>query len=121
MAQQLTERYQLTTRSARGLGSIDTFHDIAEAFEGSGKEKLILIVLSDYDPEGELIPHDAGRRLRDDFDIPGKRIEVYKAGVTREQITRYDLPPMNFSKETSSLKRLTSVYTNRPWVDGEAA
>lgn len=102
MAQQITEKYQVTTRSARGLNSIDSFHDIAEAYKQNGKEKLVLIILSDYDPEGELIPHDAGRRLRDDFDIPIENIEVHKAGVTREQITRYNLPPQNFAKEKSS-------------------
>jgi len=102
MAQQVTRKYQITTRSARGLNSIDSFHEIAEAFQDSGREKLILIVLSDYDPEGELIPHDAGRRLRDDFDIPIEDIEVYKAGVTRGQIAKYKIPVQNVAKEKSS-------------------
>lgn len=93
MAVQVTRRYQVTTRSARGLNSIDSFHDVAEAFRDSGKRKLVLVVLSDYDPEGELIPHDAGRRLRDDFGIPQEQVEVYKAGVTRDQIRKYPLPP----------------------------
>jgi hypothetical protein len=57
-------------------------------------------VLSDYDPEGELIPHDAGRRLRDDFGIDG--LDIIKAGVTRRQIAAYELQPQNFAKETSS-------------------
>jgi hypothetical protein len=100
MALQVTRKYQIPTRSARGFNCIDSLHDIAEAYLDSGKDRLVLIVLSDYDPEGELIPHDAGRRLRDDFGID--RLDVIKAGVTRAQIEAYNLPPQNFAKETSS-------------------
>jgi hypothetical protein len=100
MALQVTEKYQVPTRSARGLNSIDSFHDIAEAYRRSGKERLVLITLSDWDPEGQLIPHDAGRRLRDDFDI--WHVDIIPAGVTRQQIEKYGLPTMNLAKESSS-------------------
>jgi hypothetical protein len=106
MALQVTAKYQLPTFSARGLDSIDSLHDIYEDYLASGKRGLELIVLSDYDPEGELIPHDAGRRLRDDFGVHEDDLRVHKAGVTREQIERYGLPPQLFAKEKSS---------NRAW------
>jgi hypothetical protein len=104
MALKVTNRYQITTRSARGFNSIDSLYDISEAFRKSGKERLILIVLSDYDPEGQMILHDAGRRLRDDFGV--RRPAIIPAGVTRQQIEEYGLQPMNFAKEDSS---------NRDW------
>jgi hypothetical protein len=100
MALQVTKKYQITTRSARGLNCIDSFHDMAEAYRDSGKEHLDLIVLSDHDPEGQFIPHDAGRRLRDDFGID--KVRVFVAGVTREQIDRYKLPSDNEAKPSSS-------------------
>jgi hypothetical protein len=109
MALQVTSKYQVPTFSARGLDSIDSFHDIAEHYRASGKAGFILVVLSDYDPEGEFIPHDAGRRFRDDFGIADPFI--VKAGVTRQltypagpgscQVERYGLQPMNFAKESS--------------------
>ena len=113
MAMRVTERYQVPTSSARGFSSIDHLHEIRKRFLASGKERLILIVLSDFDPEGELIPHNAGRILRDDFGI--EELEIVKAGVTRQQIEEYDLPPQNFAKESSSNHKW---FTNRNGGDG---
>jgi hypothetical protein len=100
MVLRVTEKYQIPTSSGRGFNSIDPWHDLAERFEDSGKERLIVIVLSDFDPEGEMIPQVGGRTLRDDFDIDD--LTIIKAGVTREQIQKYRLPAQNFAKETSS-------------------
>jgi hypothetical protein len=100
MALQVTSKYQIPTRSARGFNCIDSLHDIAEAYWRSGKKRLVLNVMADWDPEGEVIPHDAGRRLRDDFGIDEP--VIIKAGVTRQQIQAYGLPPQNFAKESSS-------------------
>jgi hypothetical protein len=101
MVLQVTQRYQLPTSSGRGFNSIDPWHDLHERFLASGKEKLAVIIASDYDPEGEMIPQSGGRTLRDEFGV-GEDLEVYKAGVTREQIEGYGLEPMNFAKEESS-------------------
>lgn len=100
MALRVTEKFQIPTGSARGFSSIDLWHEVYDRYIASEKQRLILIIVSDYDPEGELIPHVAGRTLRDDFGVTD--IEIIKAGVTREQITKYELPPQNFAKETSS-------------------
>ena len=100
MVLRLTSKYQIPTSSGRGFNSIDPWHDLYERYQASGKERLIVIVLSDFDPEGEMIPHVGWRTLRDDFDVDD--LTVIKAGVTREQIDRYHLPSQNFAKETSS-------------------
>jgi hypothetical protein len=105
LALRVTKKYRIPTSSARGFNSTDAWHDLAERYFDSGKERLILIVLSDYDPEGERIPHVGGCALRDTFGIAtfGRDlVTVIKAGVTREQIERYDLPTGNFAKEASS-------------------
>ena len=100
MVLRVTRRYQIPTSSGRGFNSIDPWHDLYRRYRDSGKRRLIVIVLSDYDPEGEMIPQVGGRTLRDDFGV--EHFEIIKAGVTREQIGRYDLPPQNFAKEKSS-------------------
>jgi hypothetical protein len=102
MVLRVTQKYLIPTSSGRGFNSIDPWHDLYERFWLSGKERLIVIVLSDYDPEGEMIPQVGGRTLRDDFGVPGDKLSVIKAGVTREQIEKYGLPSQNFAKESSS-------------------
>jgi hypothetical protein len=102
MVLRVTERYQIPTSSGRGFNSIDPWHDLFERYRASSKQRLIVIVLSDFDPEGELIPQVGGRTLRDDFGVEETKLQIIKAGVTREQIAKYSLPPQNFAKERSS-------------------
>jgi hypothetical protein len=102
MVLQVAEKYQIPTSSGRGFNSIDPWHDLYERFGASRKERLILIVLSDFDPEGQMIPHVAGRTLVDDFGVDEDDLTIIQAGVTRDQIDRYGLRPQNFAKETSS-------------------
>jgi hypothetical protein len=102
MALRVADKYQIPTSSGRGFNSIDPWYDLYERHFNSGKERLIVIVLSDFDPEGERIPHVAGQTLRDDFGVPAEKLTVIKAGVTREQVEKYALPPQNFAKESSS-------------------
>jgi hypothetical protein len=96
----VTEKYQIDTSSGRGFNSIDPWHDVHERYKASGKNRLIIITLTDQDPEGQQIPHVAGRTLRDDFGVPEHKIVIIPAAVTREQ-TR-GLPEQNFAKEESS-------------------
>ena len=102
MVLRVTKKYQITTSSGRGFNSIDPWHDLYERYRASGKKRLIVIVLSDWDPEGEMIPQVGGRTLRDDFSVASEDLRIIKAGVTREQIDKYKLPAQNFAKETSS-------------------
>jgi len=106
MAQRVTDKYQIQTTSGRGFSSIDTIHEIHRRYQDSDKARLILIVLSDFDPEGERIPQSVAGSLVTDFGVRERELTVIKAGVTREQIRRYNLQPQNFAKETSS---------NRDW------
>ncbi len=101
MVLRVAEKYQIPTSSGRGFNSIDPWHDLCVRYKNSGKKRLIVIVLSDYDPEGEQIPQVGGRTIRDDFFVPATDFKIIKAGVTREQITRYKLPSQNFAKESS--------------------
>jgi hypothetical protein len=103
MVCQVTEKYQIWTSSGRGFNSIDPWHDLVVRYHQSRKDRLFVIVLSDYDPEGEMIPHVGGRTLRDDFGL--RDVTIIKAGVTRKQIERYQLPPQNFANEDSKNRK----------------
>jgi hypothetical protein len=100
MVLRVTTKYQIPTSSGRGFNSIDPWHDLYQRYVTSRKNRLIVVVVSDYDPEGEMIPQVGGRTLRDDFGVAD--VTIIKAGVTRSQIERYQLPKQNFAKESSS-------------------
>jgi hypothetical protein len=102
MVLRVTRPFQIPTSSGRGFNSIDPWHDLYQRYQQSGKERLIVVVLSDFDPEGEMIPQVGGRTLRDDFGVDDLDLEIIKAGVTRDQIDEHNLPPQNFAKESSS-------------------
>ena len=100
IAMRVAQKYQIPISSGRGFNSIDPWHDLVQRYKASRKERLIVITLTDFDPEGQQIAQVGGRTLRDDFEL--RRVEIIPAGVTREQIVRYGLPSQNFAKEKSS-------------------
>jgi hypothetical protein len=68
----------------RGYASYPPHHAIRQRFQKSGKDKLVLICLSDFDPEGEDIAETFARSLRDEFDI--EDIKPVKAALTARQV-----------------------------------
>jgi len=70
-----------------------------QRYRKSGKERMVLIVVSDFDPEGESICESFARSMRDDF---GVDIACVKAALTYQQTRELDLPPALQAKETSS-------------------
>src|SRR5262249_46308333 len=53
----------------RGYSSLPPRYEMARRYRMSGRERLILVVLSDFDPEGEDIAHSFARSMRDDFGV----------------------------------------------------
>jgi hypothetical protein len=74
----------------RGQCSTRPLYDIAERYKSCGKEKLIILAMSDLDPDGDAIAHSLGQRLRDDFNI--QNVEVIKCALTMSQVTKLNLP-----------------------------
>ena len=68
----------------------------------SGKEKLVLLVLADYDPDGQEIVQSLARSMRDDFELPEDRLKTVRVALNRAQVTELGLPPMMKAKKTSS-------------------
>jgi hypothetical protein len=98
----------------RGYCSLDPRHQMAERFKASQKDKLIVLVISDFDPEGENIPHSFVRSMRDDFDIPGNRIDGLKVCLTYDQVKERDLPnPFEAKKKSSRYPEFVRKYGNQ--------
>ena len=64
--------------------------DLYGRFKRSGKKKLILLMLTDFDPDGEQIAASFARSMRDDFGL----VNVHAVGVavTAEDVELYNLP-----------------------------
>jgi hypothetical protein len=89
----------------RGFSSLPPRHKIAERFRKSGKDSLIILAMSDLDPDGDEIAHSFARSMRDDFSI--KKVELIKVALTMDQARERELP-------VSDLDRAKAGSTNYP-------
>jgi hypothetical protein len=87
----VAERFCIPYTLGRGYCSLEPRYKMCQRFKKSGKEKLIILVLSDFDPEGEDIPHSFARSMRDDFGI--SEIAAKKVCLTHAQVLERKLPP----------------------------
>jgi hypothetical protein len=90
-------QYCIPMTIGRGYCSLRPRYDIAERFGKSGKDRLVLLLLSDFDPDGEEIAHSFARSMRDDFGIA--KIEPIKVALTTDQVEEFDLPPAMKAKK----------------------
>jgi len=96
----IAERYTIPMTVGRGYTSLPPRDKINKRYIKSGKRNLVLLVLSDHDPEGENIPHALARSMRDDFGI--ENVKAFKVGLTADQVRDYKLPTTLKAKKTSS-------------------
>jgi len=99
IVQTIAARYTIPLTSGRGFCSIPPRQQMLRRFRDSGKERMVLIVVSDFDPEGESICESFARSMRDDFECD---ISAVKAALTYQQTQELDLPPALTAKDTSS-------------------
>jgi ParB-like chromosome segregation protein Spo0J len=98
----ICSRFTVPYTIGRGYCSLDPRHQLVDRFYASGKENLILLALSDFDPDGEEIAHSFARSLRDDFGLDEDNIIAIKVALTAEQVDRLGLPPIMSAKATSA-------------------
>jgi hypothetical protein len=94
-------RYTIPYTIGRGYASLDPRQKLVERFRASGKERLILLCLSDFDPDGDEIAHSFVRSLRDDFGLDEEKIEPIRIALTVAQIRQFELLPVMTAKESS--------------------
>ena len=100
--------YGIPLTSGHGFCSLPPRIGMKNRFLASGKDKLVIIVVSDFDPDGEEIGHSFARLMRDDFDL---NVTAIKAGLTLEQIKRLKLRSSHHAKKGSTnYKRFAAKY-----------
>lgn len=93
-------QFCIPVTSGRGFCSLPPRREMAMRFKASGKDKLVLLMVSDFDPDGEEIAHSFARSLRDDFGI--EQIHPVKVALTVDQVKGLKLPPGGKAKSGST-------------------
>jgi len=106
----VAEKFCIPMTIGRGYSSLPPRHKMYKRFKRSGKENLILLVVSDHDPEGADIPHSFARSMRDDFGI--EKIVAKKVALTQDQVDRLNVLPNNLEKKKKGTryKRFVEQY-----------
>jgi hypothetical protein len=91
----ISMRYCVPYTLGRGFSSLAPRHDMLHRFRRSGREKLVILIMSDLDPAGMTIAESFARSMRDDFQlhddqIPhGEKATAKRAATRKEFIRRY--------------------------------
>jgi hypothetical protein len=120
--EEVADEYGIPLTTARGYLSLPPKAEIYERFKRSGKETLVLLMLTDFDPDGEEIAASTARSLRDDFGIPGQKIIAVKVALTVDDINENDLPSDMEAKVSSpNYKKFFTKYGAQRVVELDAA
>jgi 5S rRNA maturation endonuclease (ribonuclease M5) len=95
----VAREYCIPCTTGRGFTSLPPRHDLAQRYRRSGKSGLVLLMLTDFDPDGDEIAASFARSLRDDFNIA--TIKAIKVMLTAEDVATHDLPSDMDAKESS--------------------
>lgn len=91
--------YCIPVTTGRGFSSLSPRYDLWRRFRQSGKSKLVLLMLTDFDPDGEEIAKSFARSLRDDFGM--RDIHPIKVALTADDVRDYNLPSDMDAKPSS--------------------
>ena len=86
----IASEFRLPLTIGRGQCTTRPLYNIAQRYRRSGKTKLVILAVSDLDPDGDAIAHSLGQRLRDDHDI--RNVELFKCALTMQQVEELELP-----------------------------
>jgi hypothetical protein len=99
----IASRYCVPFTIGRGYSSLPPRKAMYERFQKSGKLKLVILFLSDHDPEGWDIAETFAKSMRDDFGV--REIIAVKVALKPEQVAQLGLPPNTDAKPSSSRYR----------------
>ncbi len=116
----VAREFCIPVTTGRGFSSLSPRYDLFERFKDSGKTKLVMLMLTDFDPDGEEIAASFARSLRDDFGMTD--ILPVKVALTAEDVKAYDLPSdMNAKPSSPNYKKFLAKYGATKVVELDAA
>ena len=116
----VAREYCIPCTTGRGFSSLSPRYDLALRFKRSGKARLVLLMLTDFDPDGDEIAASFARSLRDDFNI--QSIHAVKVALTAEDVQAYDLPSdMDAKVSSPNYQKFLKKYGSTKVVELDAA
>ncbi len=97
--EEVARDYCIPVTTGRGFSSLSPRYDMFRRYRRSGKTQLILLMLTDFDPDGEQIAASFARSMRDDFGI--KNVHPVKVALTADDVRDNDLPSDMDAKPSS--------------------
>jgi hypothetical protein len=94
--------YTVPLTIARGYCSLPPRKALYDRWRASGKNNLVLIVLSDHDPDGAMIADSLAGFMQSDFKIPASRMKVIPAALTATQCRQHGIPTDVTAKPSST-------------------
>ena len=120
VVEEVALEYCIPMTTGRGHSSLGPRAEIASRFRNSGKASLILLMLTDFDPDGEEIAAAFARSLQSDFGI--RHITPIKVALTAEDIAQHNLPSDLEAKVTSpNYKKFLARHKTTRVVELDAA
>lgn len=96
---EVTAEYNIPLTTSRGYCSLTPRHAIVRRYCQSEKGRLILLFLTDFDPDGEAIAESFVSSMRGDFGI--RNLEASKILLTEQDVKEHNLPVTLDAKESS--------------------
>jgi hypothetical protein len=116
----VASEFTIPMTSSRGNSSKAPLWEIVKRFNASGKEKLILILLSDFDSDGISITDSVVGYMLHDFaayNINEESLHPVRAGLWKHQVQEMDNPPTalepNF--KSSNYTRFVEEHGTECW------
>jgi hypothetical protein len=105
----VAEHYCINYFSEHGQCSWPPRKELAERFRRSGKEKLVLLILADFDPDGVAIMRAFARTMRDDHAI--WNVEPHWVCLNPEQVRRLHLPTaLDANPESMNIEKFVREF-----------
>ena len=114
-------RYTIPTVTLRGNSGIDARHQTAQRHIESGKSGLVLFVLTDCDPAGDMICTSTVQSLRDDFGITN--VKAIRVAMTHAQADEQGVSQsldVMIAKESSVTPKFVKLHGRNDCYELEA-
>ncbi len=110
IAKRAASYYHVPVGVGRGYTSTTSLEETAERIMRSGKDRAVLLIAGDLDPEGEDITSTWGGCLRDEHGVCN--LTLVKVGVNLDQVEKYKLAPVPVKATSSRAANFKAAYGN---------
>lgn len=104
-------KYHIPYMIGRGFSCLDIRYKLYRRFIQSQKVQLVLLILSDLDPDGVEIFNSFPRSMRDDFGIDECFIHTVRVAMRPDQVQKYNLPTsVEANPDSSNYEKFVDKY-----------